>query len=435
MAILTSLFSGVSGLNAFGTGLSVVSNNIANLNTVGFKDSQASFANIIGQSLGGAAAGSQIGRGVYVNDIRTQFLQGSFETTGNALDMAVDGTGFFVVRNAAGGEYYSRAGLFHIDQNGLVKNPDGLTLQGIQANAAGTLTGQVGDISLASTVSPPLATTQVDLVANLDSRVAIPPVFSVADPAATSNFSTSLTVYDSLGNGHLVTAYFRKSAEAATGNTWEYFVVVDQSDSTSGTTEVQAQGTLTFTTDGALDTESAVTYPLAGGGFDFTGGATQGQVIGLDFGTSVTTNAGTGLDGVTQFGSTSALLQQTQDGYGSGSLQNVSINADGVITGLFTNGRNRTLGQVVLSRFNNPQGLTPFGANLFGSSADSGQPIIGVANSAGMGKILSDSIELSNVDLAHEFVKMIEYQRGFQANSRVITTTDEILQELVNLKR
>jgi flagellar hook protein FlgE len=330
---------------------------------------------------------------------------------------------------------FEGAGLFHIDQNGLVKNPDGLTLQGIQADAAGTLTGQVGDINLASTVSPPLATTQVDLIANLDSRVTIPAAFSVANAAGTSNFSTSLTVYDSLGNGHLVTAYFRKSAEAATGNTWQYYVVVDQNDSTSGATEVQAQGTLTFTTDGELNTESAVTYPLAGGGLNFTGGATQGQVIGLDFGTSITTDAGTGLDGVTQFGSTSALLQQTQDGYGSGSLQNVSINADGVITGLFTNGKNRTLGQVVLSRFNDTQGLTPFGANLFGSSADSGQPIIGVANSAGMGKILSDSIELSNVDLAHEFVKMIEYQRGFQANSRVITTTDEILQELVNLKR
>ncbi|MFZ5861435.1 MAG: flagellar hook protein FlgE [Nitrospirota bacterium] len=435
MAILTSLFSGVSGLNAFGTGLSVVSNNIANLNTVGFKDSQASFANIIGQNLGGGSAGSQIGRGVYVNDVHTQFVQGSFETTGNALDMAVDGNGFFVVRDPAGTEFYSRAGLFHVNQFGMVENADGLTLQGVQADPAGNLTGVVGDVNLASTVFPPLPTSAVDMVANLDSRVAIPAAFSAANAAGTSNFSTSLTVYDSLGNGHLVTAYFRKSAEAATGNTWQYFIVVDQSDSTSGLTEVQAQGTLTFTTDGELDTESAVTYPLASGGFDFTGGATQGQTIAFDFGDSITTDAGTGLDGVTQFGSTSALLQQTQDGYGSGSLQSVSINADGLITGLFTNGKNRTLGQVVLARFTDTQGLTPFGDNLFGASADSGQPIIGVANAAGLGKILSESIELSNVDLAHEFVKMIEYQRGFQANSRVITTTDDILQELVNLKR
>jgi flagellar hook protein FlgE len=413
----------------------VVSNNIANLNTAGFKDSQVSFANIIGQQLGGGSAGSQIGRGVYVNDIRTQFTQGSFETTGNALDMAVDGDGFFVVREPAGTEFYSRAGLFHVSQSGVVENADGLMLQGVQADPAGNLTGVVGNVNLASTAFPPLATTAVDMVANLDSRGAIPGAFDVTNPAGTSNFSTSLTVYDSLGNGHLVTAYFRKSAQAATGNTWEYYVVVDQNDSTSGTTEVQAQGTLSFTTNGELDTESAVTYPLGSGGFDFAGGATQGQVIAFDFGNSITTNGGTGLDGVTQFGSTSALLQQTQDGYGSGSLQNISINTDGLITGLFTNGKNRTLGQVVLARFTNTEGLTSFGDNLYGASADSGQPIIGVANAAGLGKILSDSIELSNVDLAHEFVKMIEYQRGFQANSRVITTTDDILQELVNLKR
>lgn len=430
MAILTSLFSGVSGLNAFGTGLSVVSNNIANMNTIGFKNSDVVFADIITQSLVGASGVSQIGRGVSVNDVRSQFDQGSFETTSSGMDLAIDGNGFFQVTDAAGTVYYSRAGIFNIDENGAIVNPDGLLLQGYLADATGNLTGQIGNISLASTTFPPQATGQMDLVANLNSSESIPAAFDVNDPSGTSNFSTSVTVYDSLGNGHLVTTYFRKSIEAPTGNTWEWFSVVDANDTASGLTEIQANGTLTFTTDGALDTEAT-----AASSFNFSGGATQAQAINFDFGSSITTDGGTGLDGVTQFGSASSVLNQTQDGYASGALLSVSINQDGIITGLFTNGKSRTLGQVALARFNSPQGLTLMGNNLYSASADSGQPIIGAANTAGMGEIRSNSLEMSNVDLAEQFVKMIQYQRGFQANSRVITTTDELLQELVNLKR
>ncbi|TAJ99489.1 MAG: flagellar hook protein FlgE [Candidatus Manganitrophaceae bacterium] len=434
MAILTSLFSSVSGINAFGTGLSVVSNNIANMATVGFKDSDVAFADIIGENLSGASSGSQVGHGVFVNNIRTQFTQGSFETTGNGLDMALEGDGFFLLRSAAGAESYTRAGLFSVDKDGFIANPDGLFLQGYQADTTGNLlTGQVGNLNVASTTFPPQATTEMNLVANTDSRVAIPAAFDVNNPTGTSNFSTSMTVFDSLGNGHLVTVYFRKSATAATGNTWQWFAVVDANDSASGATEVQANGTLTFTTNGELDTESAVTYPT--GGFDFSGGATQNQTIAFDFGDSITTDGGAGLDGLTQFGSVSAVLNQIQDGYGSGSLQRISVNSEGLITGLFTNGKSRTLGGITLGRFNNPQGLTKLGNNLYAVSSDSGQPIFGAPDSAGMGRILSNSLELSNVDLAEQFVKMIEFQRGFQANSRVITITDEILQELVNLRR
>lgn len=433
MAILTSLFSSVSGINAFGNGLSVISNNIANMATVGYKGSDVAFADIIGES-SGTSGGSQIGHGVFVNSIRTRFTQGSFETTGNGLDMALEGDGFFLLRSSIGAEFYTRAGLFSVDQNGLIANPDGLFLQGYQADTTGNLlTGQVGNLNVASTTFPPQATAEMNIVANIDSRAAIPAAFDVNDPTNTSNFSTSMTVFDSLGNGHLVSLYFRKSATAGTGNTWQWFAVVGGADSASGNAEVQASGTLTFTTDGELDTESAITYPT--GGFDFSGGATQNQTIDFEFGNSVTTDGGNGLDGLTQFGSTSAVLNQTQDGYGSGSLQRVSVNSEGLITGLFTNGKSRTLGGVTLGRFNNPQGLTKLGNNLYAVSADSGQPIFGAPDSAGMGKILASSLELSNVDLAEQFVKMIEFQRGFQANSRVITITDEILQELVNLRR
>lgn len=435
MAILTSLFSGVSGLNAFGTGLSVISDNIANMNTIGFKDGEVSFADLVSSG----TARRQIGRGVFVNDIRTNFEQGSFESTGNGLDLAVEGEGFFILRDAAGAEFYSRNGAFNVSKNGLVENPAGLLLQGDQATQAGVLTGQVGNISLSQTTFPPFPSNQVTMVANLDSREPVLAAFDVNAPSTTSNFSTSITVYDSLGSGHLVSLYFRKDTTASTGNTWQYFAVVGAADAapvfpaTTGVDTVMASGLLTFGPDGTLQNESAITYPL--GGFDFSGGATQDQVIAFEFGTNVLNEGGTGLDGVTQFGAVSATLTQRQNGFGSGSLSSVAIDKDGFVTGLFTNGENRTLAQVQLARFNNNQGLVKVGDNLFTISSESGQPIVGVPNAAGTGRILSNSLELSNVDLAQQFIKMIEFQRGFQANSRVITTTDDLLQELVNLRR
>ena len=433
MAILTSLFSGVSGLNSFGTGLSVVANNIANMNTVGYKDSDVVFADIISQTLSGAGGSFQIGRGAFVNTVRRQFTQGSFESTANGLDLAIEGDGFFVVRSPQGVQTFTRAGVFETDLNGFMVAPSGERVQGFLADSAGVLTGQISDINISTAVSPPLPSTLIDIVANLNSAATIPAAFNIATPTTTSNFSTAITVFDSLGNSHLVTVYFRKSAEAVGGNTWEWKAVVDASDSASGTTQVQAEGTITFNTSGALDTEVTAAPPT--GGFDFSGGALQNQVIAFDFGTSITTDSGSGLDGVTQFGSPSAVFNQSQDGYGAGSLASISINELGVITGLFTNGQSRTMSQMVLARFNDNQGLNSIGGNLFAPSAGSGQAIIGAPDSAGLGKVRSNSLELSNVDLAQQFVKMIEFQRGFQASSRVITTTDEILQDLVNLKR
>lgn len=438
MAILTSLFSGISGLNSFGQGLSVVSNNIANMNTVGFKDSTVSFADIISENLG-VGGGGQVGRGVFVDSIQTQFSQGSFETTGNVLDLALEGEGFFIVKDPAGSEFYTRAGIFGIDESGFIENPSGSRLQGTLFNINGTNTGQVGDIDLGTSNIPAVATTQVDFVANLDSRVPIPLAFDVNNPTSTSNFSTSITLFDSLGSGHQVGIYFRKSASAASGNTWQWFAVVDAANSapippaTTGVATIMANGTLGFGTDGTLQTESAVTYPLVG--FDFSGGPTQNQIIGFDFGTSVVTDSGSGLDGVTQFGSQSASLNQTQNGSPDGSLQAISVGQEGIVTGLFSNGRSRTLAQIQIARFNNAQGLSKVGGNMFTITSSSGQPIKGNPDSAGRGRILANSLELSNVDLAEQFVKMIEFQRGFQANSRVITTTDDILQELVNLRR
>ncbi len=558
MGIASSLFTGVSGLNAFGTGLSVISNNIGGVSTVGFKGGDIAFGDIFAA----ASDGKQVGRGVSTQTIRTGMSQGSFESTGNSLDMAIDGIGFFSVKNADGQEFFSRAGAFGVDQNGFITTSDKFFLQGLQSDSAGKLTTTVGKLNVAATTSQPKATANGTFVENLDARdvpktattlngtidaaavaattlvgtgtsfttqlvpgdtllvgankltvasiqsntsltltsaipaavattasvaaavgattlslasvagLAVGDALSVSGQTLTirsisgttvtlntattiaiaaaaavtkggaitagsaasvrnANFSTGITMFDSIGKGHLLSVLFSKAGD----NAWDWNAVVDKNDATAGVSQTQAFGTLTFASTGALQTITsagvATTAPVAS--FNFSGSVTQAQPVTLNFGT--TTGTGTGLDGVTQFASVSAVLNQTQDGFAPGSLQGVSLDKSGIVSGLFTNGRTRTLGQVTLARFNNQEGLVHVGSNRFVESSTSGQALIGVPGAAGAGNVLSNSLELSNVDLAQQFTKMIEFQRGFQANSRVITTTDDLLVELVNLKR
>ncbi|MCC6501714.1 MAG: flagellar hook protein FlgE [Deltaproteobacteria bacterium] len=549
----SSLYTGISGLNANMSNLSVIGNNISNVNTVGFKGSRVTFGDVLSQTLTGGSGTNQVGLGVSMGSIQKVFNQGAFETTGNALDLAINGNGFYMVADPTlNANYYTRAGQFSTDKDGYVINPEGMRLQGYMANASGTLQNTVQDLQLSTRTITPSATSNAALNANLDSNApvtgfvftagtndqitfdvgGVPQTASLitdgglvsggaatgADVAAaiksalqaqngntdtyavafddqtgvftisnetgnastvtmdwgastaaallgysgagstaiavgsddsaatkvaggafdlnaagdTSNFSTPVTVYDSLGNDHVVTLHFRKDSLGATGNTWEWFGVVDASESTTGATEVQAQGTVTFNTSGALYSESAVTYPT--GGFNFTGGALQNQMIAFDFGSSITQGS-TGTDGTTQYGTTSGVSMLTQDGYSSGTLQRVSIDQDGMLRGIFSNGNDLTLGQVLLADFASPTGLASSGMNLYKETYDSGQPLIGEPGSAGRGLVQSSTLELSNVDIAREFVNMITAQRGFQANSKIITTTDELLAELVNLKR
>ena len=434
--MITSLFTAVSGMNANGTALSVIGDNVANMNTMGFKSSRASFGDILSQSLGT----SQIGRGVAVSDITPVFTQGSFENTANVLDLAVDGEGLFILQDS-NGVAYTRAGQFTIDKEGYIVNSNGMRLQGYLFSTSGNSSG-LGDINLSTLNSSPKATADASISANIDSRATIGAAFDETDAGNTSNFSSTLTVYDSLGVSHVINIYFRKDTESAAGNTWEWFAVVNDTDSASGNTEIQAAGTLDFDSNGALDLESNMaSYASPSGtaftftGFNFSGGATANQSINFDFGTSITGEAGTGLDGTTQFGSTSATIFQSQDGYASGSLRNITITQDGYITGIFTNGQTRAVGQVALAKFLAPTEVKKMGKNLFSESSESGQPIISIPGTSGTGVVLSNTLELSNVDLAEEFVKMIISQRGFQANSKMVSTSDELMQELINLKR
>lgn len=691
MGILGALFSGVSGLDVYSSAIEVIGNNIANAATPGFKSSRAQFSDILSQSLTGAQGGNQIGRGVQLSAVQSLFTQGSFETSSQSTDLAIDGQGFFIVRNADG-VFYTRDGQFIIDDKGLLVNARGDRVQGYTLDSNGNIAGIMGDLTLTATNSQPNPTTEVSFVANLDASsnpigtygsllgaattdsfvivsgvnnqlvfddgtgggpftadliadggltsgtpvsgsalataiktaleatngstdtytvtydasadrftiendatnansltllhddtastasatlgfnatssgalsagssdvsdnqvafnivagtndtftitiddtlsatvtltpgqytgeylaqeiqrainaaddsgsnlirdvtvtynanagtdlnrfritsqtaggdqtISIPSTgkvvtiegssvavttpatfltqaglatgtayagtggFDPTSPATTSNFSTAVTIYDSLGTYHALNVYFRKLG----ANWWEYHGLVDGKDLVGGTTGVAQNvisGRLRFTPEGALDIEEKYADT---GIFNFRGGATQNQTVTLDFGTSLTSDNGlTGLDGLTQFAGPSAIINQTQDGYTTGTLSSISINETGDITGIFTNGQTRAMARIALANFTSPDGLNAVGSNLFSETQQSGQPIIGQAQSSGFGTIFSNSVELSNVDIAEEFVQLIKQQQAFQANARVISTTDELLNEIVNLVR
>jgi len=454
------MFTAVSGMNVNGKGLAVVGDNIANMNTHGFKSSSVVFGDIVSQTVGSLG----IGRGALLNEVSQEFTQGAFENTPNVLDLAVDGDGLFVVKKV-NDTFYTRAGQFGIDKQGYATNPDGYRLQGYQFDVSGTASTVVGDVNVASINSQPSDTSSVTVYANLDSRTDITsnPAFLVTDAAATSHFTSTITVYDSLGNAHVLNVYYRKNQSIDTANTpsmaasggayyggtagtawpsgygaeggteWEWYAVVSGTDSTSGSDQIQAQGRLEFDTNGALYYAQTVNSPTSG--FLFAGGATQNQSIAFDFGDDRATDSASGLEGTTQFGSTSTTSYLDQDGYSAGTLKSLSINEDGLMSGIFTNGQTKNIAQVVLAKFISQEGLIKQGNSLYAESYESGQPIVTAPGNSGTGQILSNTLELSNVDLAAEFVKMIIMQRGFQANSRMVTTSDELMTELVNLKR
>jgi flagellar hook protein FlgE len=432
MSVLRSLQIGVSGLRANSDALSVTGDNIANVNTVGFKRSRGVFQDILGRAAGNSILGREAGAGVRLAGVEHMWSQGALVNTENATDLAISGEGFFVVEGqvqGTSGRSYTRAGQFHINESGELINPAGLRLQGHMAQPNGTMGSAVENIVVSTNAIPATPTSAVTMAANLDANAPIvAPNFDPLDPTGTSNFSTDVTTFDSLGNAHAVTVFFHKSAS----NAWDWHAMVDGGELTGGTAGLpteNASGTLTFTTDGELDTETP-----GASSWDFVN-ATAAQAIAFDFGTSITTDLGSGLDGTTQFAATSSTTGLTQDGFAAGSVDGISIAQDGTVVGTFTNGQQRNLGQVVIATFANINGLERGSAGLWTESRDSGAALIGVAETGGRGSIVAGSLEQSNVDLGNEFVNLISYQRGFQANSRIITTADEMYGELVNIKR
>lgn len=512
MGISSSLFSGISGLSTHGNAMSVIGDNIANVNTIGFKSSRTTFEDVLSQSVSTASGTSQIGRGTALSVIDTLFQQGSFESTSNATDLAIGGNGFFIVSPLnSDTDYYTRAGQFRFDANGYFTNPAGYVGRGWALDADGNDQGTLADIRLSAFTSPPEATNSVTAITNLNTTDTsnVDSLFATwnathTEPIGDTSYSyqTAIRVYDALGNSHDLTIFYDKINNVAGSeyqggttdyaNTWEYIVTsnpaADERAGFAGTAMegILMRGTLGFdSASGALQgITSFVCNPAANPAVEAnwvrsTSFSPEGypqatmnfvpgvaQEIAVQFGTRSTTSAwlanGTppgavyanniaeiGVAGAvlptsswqpqaltsTQYASSSTTVYQTQDGYGTGFLENVSVDTDGVMVGHYSNGQILYLYRVGLAKFNNDQALSKIGGNLWASTRASGDAITGHPGENGLGRIAPNSLEQSNVDIASEFVKMITTERGFQANSRIITTTDNMLQELINLKR
>ncbi len=428
MGVLSSLYTGVSGLTAQGEALGVIGDNIANANTIGFKASRAEFQDIIAKNLKGILGGNQIGRGVKIGAVNPILTQGNVDATDKTTDLAISGDGYFTL-SGTDGVSYTRDGSFHFDREGYLTSNDGQRVQGFQSDDKGKIINKTGDIKFPRALIPAKGTTEVNLDLNLDSRMDTGKVFNPEDPYSTSNFSTGVEIFDSQGNKHLMTLFFNKSADRQ----WDVRGMCDGKEVTGGTPGKMAEvmtARVGFTVDGKLDTEEITKQA-----FNFTGGALQGQKIKIDFGDSITTDKGKGLDGSKQYGKDSDLISWRQDGAAAGTITNMSFNDEGVLTALYTNGQAADLGQIALAKFENPEALFKAGNNRLKESRDSGAGAIGKARAAGRGQLFAKSLERSTVDLATEFVNLIQNQRGFQANAKTITTTDELLNEVIQLKR
>jgi flagellar hook protein FlgE len=576
MALSSALFSGISGLSNLGNAMQIIGDNIANVNTVGFKGSTFTFQDLLSQAMFTRAGTSQVGRGTALADIYATFEQGSFESTGNNTDLAIGGDGFFAVRESTSDSlYYTRSGNFRFDKDGNLVNPEGYVVQGWAVDANGDITGSTRDIAMTSFTSQPQETTDITIITNLDkdetSNSSI--LSSSWDGTATTpidgatyEYQSTVKAYDSLGSTHDITIYYDKLS----GAQWDYIITCNPSedlravitgttaagllarghinfnegsgaitsltmsrmtgytagsastdqavDCTPGgtltltevagvtvnnpeviTTAVEANNNqITLTYNGAAwavtvpptpatntvafvtNTSTQVSVDLDGSGkaitvdltrdavlndtltldltgsddwtvltnsdmsptgyfefqADFLGGTSTTQDIALDIGTrwNGTAFAPDSLS-TTQYASSSTTVFQSADGYGAGALQGVDVDVEGLITGVYSNGQVLPLYQLALAKFQSLQGLHKEGGNLYRETRQSGPATTSLPGTNGLGNIAPNSLEQSNVDIANEFVKMITTQRGFQANSKIITVTDQMLSELINLKR
>ncbi len=399
----------LSGLNAASADLDVTANNVANVNTNGFKMSRAQFSEVFAvgtQSVSSSASGS----GVRLASIAQQFTQGNIDFTDNALDLAIGGEGFFVLSDN-GARSYTRAGAFGVDNQGFVINSQGARLQAYPFAGNDLFnTGTPQDLQLTTGANPPAASTRARFGINLPANAPQPtnPVFDPADPTS-FNHTTSVTVYDSLGAAHTATVYFIKDAAP---NVWNTQVQID------GTT-VAGAAPITFAADGSLQAPVGGLMPLGG----YTPGTGAADItLSLDFGQA------------TQFGDNFGVNSLSQDGFTTGRLTGVSVDSEGIVFARFTNGQSTSLGKLALANFVNPQGLQQLGDTTWGESFQSGDALLGEAGTASFGNIQSGALEASNVDLTAQLVQMITAQRNFQANAQMISTSDTVTQTVINIR-
>ncbi len=404
----------LSGLNAAAKNLDVIGNNVANTATVGFKAGQAQFTDVYAAALSGGG-GSQVGIGTKLASVAQQFTQGNVTATNNPLDVAINGNGFFQI-DTNGVLGYTRNGQFQIDRDEYLVTSDGGKVQGYPITS-GVTGGTPGDIQLSTTILAPSATTSTSISLNLDSRASSlsSAAFNYTD-ATTYTSSTSMTLYDSLGNSHVYSMYFLKTGS----NAWNsYATLTNSAGSTVNLASAGPLGTISFTSAGAISS-----------------GASTSQTIStaqLGTGAAALTTA-VSFTGSTQFGSSFGVNSLSQDGYAPGRLTGYSISSDGTVKARYSNGQAVNTAQLVLGAFANPQGLQPLGNNLFAETNASNQVTLGVPGSGKLGVLQASAVEESNVDLTAELVSMITAQRNYQANSQTIKTQDQILQTLVNLR-
>jgi len=418
-----SFSAGLSGLNANGVYLSVIGNNLANINTVGFKSSSVTFQDLVSQTVGGSSANPmQVGLGVTTGAISPVFSQGAIENTREATNVAIQGGGFFVVRGATGNSY-TRAGNFTFNSDGKLVTPDGQFVQGYTGTDATTgaiiTTGQLSDITVPPGVlRAPVATTQFRTQTNLS-----------AAAAAGDTFTTSVQMYDSLGNPHVATVTYTKQAAAGT---WNYAVTVPGAEITGGTAGTPfsvGTGSVVFNASGVLSTVNAaapadvtITTPTWQNGA--AASSLQWDLVDANNQPSLT-----------GYNATSATSSISQNGSAPGMIDNISVSSDGTIVATFGAGQTVAVAQLALASFNNPKGLVKLGSSRFGESQAAGIPNVGIAGSGGRGSLIGSALEGSNVDIAQEFTQMILAQRGYQANSKTITVSDELLVDTLALKR
>ena len=494
MALLGSLNTGASGVKTQGKTMQVVGNNIANVNTFGFKSNKVAFEDLMGNAWPQGATFTKASNGVKIGGVQMDHSQGAFETTTLSTDLAIAGGGFFTIVNpSTGKESYTRNGQFSYDKEGYLSTLRGGRLQALKVDRiTGDSKGIPGALQVLGLVDAPQPTgtghkgTGIKLAANLDANASVKDV--PVDPTNVLdnmyNFATSTTVYDALGNSHTATVAMRKRPDlpeqidpgtgqpiAGTGvsNQWEYYVMFDGSSlgQVPGTMVAVGGGFMQFTDDGKLIAATGGSFEAQPGGVDedgqplpagpprlipqpvdpdtgvpqfaisFGGGAPL--VIGLHLGDGFNpddpTDPRSGLDGITQFAGHYNVLRTSADGNPAGILESIFLEDNGTVNGVFDAGYTRAIGRIVLTKFDNPGKLAQVGENMLVETLGSGKKVTAEPGTAGFGEIRSKSLEQSNVDLSQEFVKMVETQRAFQASAKTVTTSDEMIQDLINMKR
>jgi flagellar hook protein FlgE len=466
--MMRSLFSGVSGLQNHQTRMDVIGNNIANINTTGFKRNRVGFQDILYQQQQGAARPTEdlggvnpkeIGLGMSIAAIDTLHIQGSLQATNNPTDLAIVGNGFFILDDS-GTQLFTRAGAFSVDSGGLMVNPaNGMKVQGwmsrdIDGTSVMDVSSPINDITIpVGGKDPAKATTAIQFACNLDKRIPELPANPTGAQIRDSTWSTTIDIYDSFGDKHNLQVQFTRVP--GTANSWNAAVTVDPQNETPTNTTIgfgaeapaaggpttfvvnfSNNGTLLSAEDGAGNVSGGTGRVQMNAAFDVQNAApnADGTPVRQEFVLNLGMVGGF-VNSLTQYAESSSSKAVEQDGRTMGYLENFKIDQSGVITGIYSNGTTRTIGQVAMASFPNQGGLEKAGDNTFRVSNNSGLANIGPSGIAGKGKIVAGTLEMSNVDMADQFVDMIVTQRGFQANSKTIQTADQLLQELLTLKR